>query len=76
MLSCREITELATEYAEGSMGLYDRVRFLMHLSMCGHCRRYVRQLKETVRTVGRLEAPPPSPETKAALLEQFKDWKR
>lgn len=76
MLSCREITELATEYAEGSMAFSDRVRFLMHLSMCRHCRRYVRQLKATVRTVGRMVAPPPSPETKAALLEQFKNWKR
>lgn len=77
MLSCREITELATAYAEGALPLGDRMRFLMHLSMCRHCRRYVQQLKLTIRTVGCLPRPvdPPSAEVREALLRQFRNWK-
>ncbi|MFO0601127.1 MAG: zf-HC2 domain-containing protein [Myxococcaceae bacterium] len=77
MLSCREITELATAYAEGKLPWADRLRFLMHLSMCKHCRLYVKQLKLTVKAVGSLPRPvePPAPEVRAALLRQFESWK-
>jgi|CXWL01.1.fsa_nt_gi anti-sigma factor ChrR (cupin superfamily) len=77
MLSCREITELATAYAEGAMSLGDRLRFLMHLSMCKHCRLYIRQLRLTIQTVGALPKPvePPSPAAREALLKQFRNWK-
>jgi hypothetical protein len=76
MLSCREITELATAYAERALPFMDRVRFLMHLSMCTHCRRYVKQLRLAVDVSGRvsLPTPKPTPETKEALLRTFRGW--
>lgn len=77
MLSCREITELATAYTEGELGFMERGRFLMHLAMCQHCRRYLRQLRLTIDATGRvpLPAPKPTPQTQAALMSTFKNWK-
>lgn len=78
MLSCREITELATAYAERALPFLDHVRFLMHVSMCSDCRRYVKQLRLTVDAVGRVPrpAPKPTPETREALLRTFRNWKK
>jgi len=78
MLSCKEITELATAYAEGALPFMDRVRFVMHLSMCAGCRRYVKQLRLTVDAVGLVTqpAPEPTPEEQEALLRTFRNWKK
>ena len=62
MLTCQELTELVTEYAEGRMSLGRRMEFWMHLAMCRHCRAYVEQLRATVRAVG-------APDDVARLLE-------
>jgi len=75
MLTCRELTELVTDYLEGRMGWRDRLRFQAHLGMCRHCRRYVRQMKATIAAAGRLEPEPPPPDVERDLLEKFKDWK-
>jgi len=78
MLSCREVIELATAYAERALPFMARMRFLMHLSMCGNCRRYVKQLRLTVDAVGRVRqpAPEPTPGTREALLRTFRNWKK
>ncbi len=78
MLSCREITELATAYAEGALSFADRWRFRVHLAMCGTCRRYVKQLELTKAVLGRVPQPPPepSPETREALLKAFRGWQK
>ena len=76
MMTCKELTELITDYLEGRLPLWDRVMFQMHLGMCTHCREYLRQMRTTVRTVGALPPEPPPPEVTADLLERFKDWKK
>ena len=48
MLSCRELSETATDYLEGTLTLRQRVGVKMHLLMCKHCRAYVDQLAKTV----------------------------
>ena len=48
MLTCRELVTLVTEYLEGSLPFADQVRFQLHLGLCRDCRRYLRQMKETV----------------------------
>lgn len=76
MLTCRELTELVTDYVEGRLSFLDRLRFQMHLGMCRSCRAYLRQLKQTIRALG--ELPPESipPDVQRALRERFRDWKR
>ena len=75
MLTCRQMTELVTDYLERRMSWRNRIRFQMHLGMCHHCREYVRQMKEAIRAAGRLAVEPPPPSVEAKLLERFRDWK-
>lgn len=75
MLTCQELTELVTEYAEGRMSLGRRMEFWMHLAMCRHCRAYVEQLRATVRAVGALPAEPVPPEVKRELLERLRNMR-
>lgn len=76
MLSCKEITELVTEYAEGRLSLGQRLRFQLHLGMCRHCRAYVRQMRATVAAAGRLPPPELPPGTEAELMRRFEGWKK
>ncbi len=52
MLTCQELTELITDYLEGRVSFMDRVRFRLHIGMCRHCRAYLDQMKQTIRTLG------------------------
>jgi anti-sigma factor RsiW len=74
-LSCQELVELVTDYAEDALSAEDRARFDAHLSICEGCRNYVEQLQTTVATVGRLRPQDLSPEAEQALLGAFRDWK-
>jgi anti-sigma factor ChrR (cupin superfamily) len=75
MLTCKEITDLVTEYAEGSLSFLDRIRFQMHIGMCRNCRRYVRQVKATAGAIGLLPPPEMPPELELDLLRRFESWK-
>jgi predicted anti-sigma-YlaC factor YlaD len=76
MLTCRELTELVTEYLEGKLSIGQRLRFDMHIGMCRHCRAYLRQMKHTVQALGRLPEESVPPETLNQLLQRFRDWKK
>src|SRR5206468_10281712 len=57
-LTCTEMVEAVTDYLEGRLSFVDRVRFQMHLGRCVGCRIYLRQMKQTIRTLRRLPADP------------------
>ena len=59
MLSCRELSETATDYLEGTLSLRQRASVKMHLLMCKHCRAYIDQLAKTVALLksGQVERP-------------------
>jgi predicted anti-sigma-YlaC factor YlaD len=76
MLTCRELTELVTEYLEGKLSIGQRLRFEMHIGLCSHCRAYLRQMKQTVQTLGKLPEESVPPEALNQLLQRFRDWKR
>lgn len=71
MLTCRELTELITEYLEGRMSFWQRLQVQMHLGMCQHCRAYLRQMRATVQTLGKLPTEPIPPEVERELLRRF-----
>lgn len=75
MLTCKEITDLVTEYAEGNLSFMDRIRFQLHIGMCRNCRRYVRQVKATADALGLLPPPEMPPELEVELLRRFESWK-
>jgi anti-sigma factor RsiW len=76
MLTCKQIAELATAYAEGELGFADRLRFQLHLGLCADCRTWVRQLKATARALGKLPDAELPRELEAELLRRFEDWKK
>ena len=78
MLSCREITEQATEYLEGEPSFGARMMFRMHLAMCAGCRQFVRQI-ELVRdglAAVPLATPTLSDDARAELLAAFDEHAR
>lgn len=74
MLTCKEITELVTDFLEGRLTFMDSLRFRMHLAMCPGCRAYLKQVKITMQVLGKVEPEPPTPEMERELLLQFHSW--
>jgi NMD protein affecting ribosome stability and mRNA decay len=69
MLSCAEVTGLVTSFLDKRMPIRQRMSFRMHIAMCPHCRRYLRQMKATVKVSGRLPVETIPPEVRDALAE-------
>ncbi|AJE23617.1 anti-sigma factor family protein [Azotobacter chroococcum] len=65
MLKCREVTELGSEIIDRRLSFRTRLAVLAHLSLCPHCRLYLRQLRLTAETLQRL---PPEEEPKATAI--------
>jgi predicted anti-sigma-YlaC factor YlaD len=76
MLTCQEITEIVTDYLEGRMSFWQRAQFHMHVGMCRHCRAYLRQVRMTVRVLGRLPPEPMPPAVQEELLRRFRGMRR
>jgi predicted anti-sigma-YlaC factor YlaD len=74
MLTCQQTTRLVTDYLEGTLSWKDVIRFQLHIGMCMHCRRYLRDMKVTVRTLGMLPRGAVPQATMDALLERFRNW--
>lgn len=76
MLTCRELTELVTNYLEGRMSFMDRLRFRAHIGMCRDCHAYLDQMRHTIRTLGKLPAESIPPDVRELLLARFHDWRK
>jgi len=55
MLSCKDITHIASEGLEKEMPFFKRLQFSMHLAMCKNCRHFMDQIELTVNTLSKLE---------------------
>ena len=51
MLKCREVTEKASDWLDGNLGLLERVRIRAHLALCAHCRHFMSGLETTGQLV-------------------------
>ena len=74
MLTCKQMTEMATDRTEGALGEGARIAFDDHLRGCEGCEAYVRQLEAARLALGRLPAPAISPALNDALLSGFDTW--
>jgi anti-sigma factor RsiW len=74
-LTCRELVELVTDYLEGALPLDERQRFEEHVRSCAVCRRYVEQLRATIRVLGQLHEDDVPEPARDALLGAFRAWK-
>lgn len=52
MLNCKQIMEMASDYNDNKLSRIKRMSFLMHILLCHHCRRFVKQFKLMISTLG------------------------
>jgi predicted anti-sigma-YlaC factor YlaD len=72
MLTCRELTEIATDYLEKDLPWRERLAVHVHLWMCRHCRRYLDQMRKVIALLQRLPREPVPPNLVEELLPQFR----
>jgi anti-sigma factor RsiW len=75
-MTCREMVELVTAYLEGHLAAEQRARFEEHLAICDGCQAYVDEMRDTLRSLGRLPEDRLSPQARDTLLAAFGDWHR
>jgi predicted anti-sigma-YlaC factor YlaD len=51
VLKCRDVVNTADQLLDGDMNRRQLLAIKMHLLMCSHCRRYVRQLRALLRAI-------------------------
>src|SRR5215831_19698562 len=74
-LTCKELTELITDYLEERLSQTDRIRFEQHLSGCSGCVAYVDQMRITIHSMGSKPSIKIPPAIESTLLEAFRRWK-
>jgi predicted anti-sigma-YlaC factor YlaD len=74
MLTCSQVNQLVTDYLEGKLSLRESLKFQLHIGTCRHCRRYLRQMKRTIRTLGRLPPVDVPADVMTLLLSRFHQW--
>jgi predicted anti-sigma-YlaC factor YlaD len=72
MLSCRQLTEQSTDYLERHLGFWGRLRVRLHLFLCQHCRRYLKQIEQTIGMLKELPKELPPPGLTEIVLEAFR----
>jgi hypothetical protein len=68
MLVCREVTELVSDYIERSLPPQRRFGVWLHLVRCDACRRYIDQVRKTMRLLARGRFVPPPRELEDRLI--------
>ncbi|MBK8481083.1 MAG: zf-HC2 domain-containing protein [Proteobacteria bacterium] len=71
MLTCKELTEVITDYLEGRMSFGQRLRFRMHLALCRSCRRYLRQMRLTIQALRRTLSELPAERMPAEMRDEL-----
>lgn len=76
MMSCRQVTELASLYVDRNLPIAKRMAIRMHVAMCAHCRRFVRQLRATLELLRTLGEPSEPAVVSDAVLAAFRARRR
>jgi anti-sigma factor RsiW len=75
-LTCRQLTEVLTDYLEGVMPPEDRARLEAHLELCEGCANYVTQMRQTIAATHVLRPEEVEATAPDELLAAFRAWKR
>ena len=75
-LTCQELVEIVSDYLEGALPEGERERFDAHLKICEGCRRYLDQMRTTIRVMGTLTEEDLDPGAKEQLVQLFREWNR
>jgi predicted anti-sigma-YlaC factor YlaD len=70
-LSCRDVTDRASDYLDGCLPILTKVHVGLHLSSCAHCRVYVKQIDLISSALRSLPTLPPSTVNRLRLRQRF-----
>lgn len=51
MINCKQVADDASNYIDGHLPVTKRLAISLHLFICSHCRRYLKQLQSTTAAV-------------------------
>lgn len=72
MLKCKDVVDKADALVDGSsLSWREHAAMRLHLLICHHCRRYVRQLQELVTSLQRPDAAPAEEDDVARILNRL-----
>jgi anti-sigma factor RsiW len=74
-MTCRQFVELVTDYLENELDHDTRRRFETHVAGCPGCARYLDQIRETQRALGRVRLEPISTPARDQLMAAFRAWR-
>ncbi|HSK96808.1 MAG TPA: zf-HC2 domain-containing protein [Euzebyales bacterium] len=72
-LDCNEFVELVTAFLEDGLDTETEQRVIDHLALCAGCEQYFAQFQQTIRALGDLGPQRLPDDTRAALLEAFRN---
>jgi anti-sigma factor RsiW len=75
-MPCQELVEVVTDYLEGRLPPAERARFEAHIADCEYCETYLEQMRQAIRTLGRIPEDSLSESARESLLEAFRSWRR
>ena len=70
-LTCRDVTDAASDYLENRLTLFTKIRMGLHLVSCPGCRAYLRQLAVVCEALQGLPQLYPSPINRLRLRQRF-----
>ena len=73
MLTCRDVTEHATDFMEGALPVRTHLAMRLHLFLCRMCRAYLHQLRRTVGLLRGRALPGASEGVEGRIVEQSKE---
>ncbi len=62
MYSCQEVHDFVSRGELAELSIWNRMRFQMHVMMCHHCSRYVKQIAAVTLSLRRIFGSLPDPE--------------
>ena len=71
--TCRDMSELVTDYLERALPVRIWMGARGHLMLCPACRRYYDQVRQTIRLLASRTLPPPAPTAESDLLTRLRD---
>ncbi|GAA4345512.1 zf-HC2 domain-containing protein [Kangiella taiwanensis] len=73
MLSCKHTIAQGTDYLDKELSFWRKVEMKMHLMICVNCRRYVKQLKQTVVMLSKGQFKQPSEQQVEQLKKEYQE---
>lgn len=72
-LECRQFVEQVTAHLERALTPAEEQAFVDHLTECDGCERYLDQIRQTTKALDSLPGGALSPESRATLLDTFRN---